>query len=63
MELFGRACKKMPCANGGECMEDEFDLDAMQYKCICPSGIYGKNCQFKKRKFREWDTSMRIYMI
>uniref|UniRef100_A0A3B3CG13 Heparan sulfate proteoglycan 2 n=1 Tax=Oryzias melastigma TaxID=30732 RepID=A0A3B3CG13_ORYME len=34
-------CKDQPCQNGGRCA----DSDASLYKCSCPSGFTGSNCQ------------------
>ncbi|XP_053705091.1 basement membrane-specific heparan sulfate proteoglycan core protein isoform X1 [Synchiropus splendidus] len=34
-------CKDQPCQNGGRCE----DSDASLYKCSCPKGFTGSNCQ------------------
>lgn len=39
--LAGLACANNPCLNGATCVEE-----GVFFKCICPDGFEGKECQF-----------------
>jgi len=36
-------CNNNPCRNGGNCI----DIDENNYKCMCPQGYNGSNCEIK----------------
>ncbi|KAJ7337760.1 hypothetical protein OS493_007914 [Desmophyllum pertusum] len=54
-EVSKSACTSSPCVNGGTCidatnndgslLEGVIFTDHSQYKCICPKGYAGENCQ------------------
>ncbi len=34
-----------PCLSGGRCEQDEDSGDPLEYRCICPPGYSGKDCE------------------
>ena len=39
-------CDKMPCLNGGKCVDlGDVKLGDHYYKCVCQPGFTGKNCE------------------
>jgi hypothetical protein len=52
MNCLGDSCATLPCKNGGGCTTLLADTGTnwSAYRCVCPSGIYGQNCDTSKRK-------------
>ena len=53
------ACSEMPCKHGGTCEED----GRGNYRCICPSGYSGKQCEKEQSKFAENEVTYLTYVI
>lgn len=40
-------CLDFPCQNGGRCINQD---PSTRYRCICPDGFRGKNCELLQEK-------------
>jgi hypothetical protein len=52
MNVLGDSCTRLPCKNSGGCITLLADTGTnwSAYRCICPSGVYGQNCDTGKAK-------------
>lgn len=44
-DLKIRTCREWPCANSGTCIDEPNSLDSDRYRCDCPQGYTGVNCE------------------
>ena len=44
-ELKVKTCREQPCVNGGTCIEEARTDGPEQYRCDCPNGYEGINCE------------------
>jgi len=49
--ILGDSCANFPCKNGGGCANLYTDTGTgwSAYRCTCPSGFYGQNCDTRRR--------------
>ena len=52
MNYLGDSCVTLPCKNGGGCTTLLADTGTTwsAYRCVCPLGVYGQNCDSSKYK-------------
>ena len=39
-----RTCNEVPCVNGGTCIDEPDSTSSERYRCDCPQGYEGFNC-------------------
>ena len=59
------SCTRLPCKNGGDCTTLIADTGTnwSAYRCICPPGIYGQNCDTGAIEAKESTTKKSIFFF